>query len=66
MDDEVLEDKNGDEEEKKHFLEGKERKKEDKLRAHTRRARGRRQKGKNNNEKNWVKICEESGKQESE
>ena len=62
MDNEFLEDKNDDEEEKKHFLEGKEGGKEDKLRAHTRRARGRRQEGKNHNEKYWVEICKEDRK----
>ena len=64
MDNEFLEDKNGDEEEKKHFLEGKEGKKEDKGnffegkeggRKDMLRARGRRQEGKNN----WVEICKE-------
>ena len=58
MDNESLEDKNDDEEEdKEHFFEGKEGGKEDMLRA-----RGRRQEGKNN----WVEICKESGRQESE
>ena len=54
MDNEVLEDKNDDEEDKKHFLEGKEGGREAMLRAHTRRARGRRQEGKNNKEKYWT------------
>ena len=55
MDNEVLEDKNDDEEEdKKHFLEGKEGGREAMLRAPTRRARGWRQEGKNNNETYWV------------
>ena len=52
MDNEVLEEKNTDKE--KHFLEGKEGGREAMLRAHTRRARGWRQEGKNNNETYWV------------